>query len=288
VRFFPSWAIASAATALSACSLLTDLSGLAGPAGSEAGADAAESGTLEASVPVEASFAVDASADGGFCERMNRDASAILCIDFDNGDLGGTPQIDNETSVVLDDASAVSPPNALVTTVRPAARAVCAYATSTRTVSEDAIRVRLDYDLLFGRPGGGALPTASASVFGGAEVTLASTAGTGECFYYLKLGTTSAALVSESVADGQLTRPLAEKIAAGVWTHVTTIIEGPSSPPLMSVLLDGKLVLDKAPASTTCTVGRVRNLINGLQCVSSEFVSDIEIRVDNVLLQRLD
>ena len=281
------WGAAAAIASASACSLFTDLSGLTGqpPRSGDDGAVAAE-----AAVSPDASSDAPAADAARFCERMDPDRSALVCDDFDDGTLNGELDVAEGSSVRLDDGAAVSPPNALVANARPVSGGPCVYATADRLMSHDATGVRLDYDLFFGRPGGGGLPSGDDDTVAVAgEVELASKTGSGRCFYYLRLARTSTSLISEPAGSGALeTRVLAATVQPGRWTHVTLLVEGPSTAPRVTVLLDGVVVLDKGSTPGACETGKVLSQGNGLLCVGAEVGSDIEVRIDNVLLKRLE
>ena len=115
---------------VAACSLAVDLNGLAtGTVGADAGAGADGGGSPDGSIA-----STDGSSDGGasdasagdgggadalpsgpFCATQSADAAAHFCRDFEDGPLllGWTDQNAEYGATILEDASVVSPPNAV-------------------------------------------------------------------------------------------------------------------------------------------------------------------------------
>lgn len=266
--------------AFAGCSLTADLSGFSSAPASGDAAPASDAATVGDAATFDGDGGPTTSPDAGpFCARAT---GAAFCDDFDQAPLAAfwTMALDPGASVVVNDASAVSAPNALLVTM-PLVAGTCKYAYATHTMGKAyAKTVRMELDVRFAR--------LSQQAFASTSIGLGSTADGTHCDYYFATRAGSTSLVVEPSVNGgagTVTYPLARAIEAGPWTHVAFAFDtAQGATPTVTVSLDGVVALDKqAITPPSCGFGTVSEVGPGLYCVSGNDV-ELDVRTDNVVV----
>lgn len=282
----PVLGLALATLAVASCTWLVDTEGLTGDA--EAGFPADGPVDVVLVDGTDGPMTDGGVTDGRFC--LSRSPAPSFCEDFDTTPLSPVwrPRIDDGGAVTLDETSASSPPRSLRTTMTPPPSDA-----SCRSVYDDheltipyVASVRVEYDLRLGDGEAGAYPSDFVALN---RVTVAGAGDEGECGYYFLMRPGKAQLVITPASGATQFLSLEGAVASDRWTHVAMEIHGSAEAEAgasgVSVWLDGVLVLDDAAIASDCRHGRLTHVTPGLFCINSSTSSEVETRVDNLVVQ---